>query len=315
MIRRHLSALIGFLLISAVSAPVFAQKKQYTLKGFMGIQGGESFTYLLHLHDSTGNIMAGYGYTYTNEKNDVKAAVIATIDRGSNSINLREVSILYNNYFVSKATICLVDAKLTYNKNEQTLSGPLNTNTAGNGAECSRGSISFSNAGEINALFNATPQSVNLDKPVEPETPKPEVKKPAIIVYDTVAKAKPKATVPEVKKTESITEGKGKTYTWQSDNIVMEIWDGNNEDNDRVTILMNGEEVLKNHMLTKERKKLTFPVGGNELNIISIVANNEGSDPPNTANILLLDNDIQYEIIAHNTTGKKAMIHIKRKKP
>lgn len=315
MIRHHLLATIGLILITAVSAQVFAQKKQYSLKGFMGIQGGESFTYILDLHDSAGNMMSGYGYTYANEKNDVKAAIVATIDRSNNTINLREVSILYNNYFVSKATICLVDAKLVYNKNEQTLSGPLNTNTAGNGAECSKGSISFSNAGEINAIFNAVPLSTNPEKPVVQETPKPVIKKPAVIVYDTLAKVKPKATQPEIKKTESITEGKGKTYNWQSENIVLEIWDGNNEDNDRVTILMNGEEVLKNHVLTKEKKKLTLPAGGNELNIITIVANNEGNDPPNTANILLSDNDIQYEIIAHNTVGKKAMIHIKKKKP
>ena len=293
----------------------FGQKNKYLLKGFMGIQGGELFTYKIELHDSIGNIMSGFAYTYANEKNDVKASVIAIIDRSNKSISLKEMNILYNNYFESKATICLVEAQLTYSTSEKSLSGPLNTNTAGNGAACSRGSISFNNVAELDQLFNATP-SVNIanTQPIEVPAPKPPIKRNTEVVYDTAAKVKPILLQPEVKKTESITEGKGKTYLWQSDEIVLEIWDGNNVDNDRITIMMNGEAVLKDHILTKEKKKINLAMGGNELNIISIVANNEGNDPPNTANIQLADGEIHYDIIAHNTIGKMALINIRKKK-
>ena len=312
MVERFLVQTIVFVLGFALSA--FPQKNKYALKGFMGIQGGESFTYKLDLQDSVGNIMSGYAYTYSNEKNDVKASVVAVIDRSAKTITLREMHILYNNYFVSKATICLVEALLTYNAAEKSLSGPLNTNTAGNGAACSRGSISFNNVAELDQLFSGKPALNSAVPDVAIATPtKPEIKKPAKLVYDTVAKAKPITAQPAVAKTENITEGKGKTYYWENNEIVLEIWDGNNVDNDRVTILMNGETVLSNHVLTKERKKITLPVGGNELNIISIVANNEGNDPPNTASIQLSDGDTHYDIIAHNTIGKMALINIKRK--
>jgi len=279
----------------------------------MGIQGGESFTYKLDLQDSVGDIMSGYAYTYSNEKNDVKASVIANIDRNAKTISLREIHILYNNYFVSKATICLVEALLTYNVAEKSLSGPLNTNTAGNGAACSRGSISFNNVSELDQIFSGRPLVANAIPEVIPVSIKPEVKKPAKVVYDTIAKAKPVVATQIISKVDNITEGKGKTYNWESNEIILEIWDGNNVDNDRVTIMMNGEVVLTNHVLTKERKRLTLPVGGNELNIISILANNEGSDPPNTANIQLTDGDKHYDIVAHNTIGKMALINIKRK--
>ncbi|HEU4610097.1 MAG TPA: hypothetical protein VFS31_18385, partial [Chitinophagaceae bacterium] len=136
------------------------------------------------------------------------------------------------------------------------------------------------------------------------------------VIYDTLPKNKPVATTPAavpVKKQESITEGKDKTYLWQSDNIVMEVWDGNAIDNDRVTVLLNGNEVLKGYTLTRTPKRLSFPVGGNELNIITIIADNEGADPPNTANILLMDNDTRYEVVAHNTVGRRALIKIRKK--
>jgi len=126
-----------------------AQKSQYQLKGFIGIQGGESFTYKLELKDSVGDLLSGYAYTYLNEKNDVKAYVTAEVDRGRKTLRVREQTIIYNNYFQSNAIICLVDALLTFSAAEHSLSGPLTTMTAGNGADCSKGSISFSNVAEL----------------------------------------------------------------------------------------------------------------------------------------------------------------------
>lgn len=280
----------------------------------MGVQGGESFTYRLELKDSVRNIMSGYAYTYLNEKNDVKTYVVAEADRDKKTLFIRETAIVHNHYFESKALICLVESLLTFNNTEHTLSGPLTTMTAGNGASCSKGSITFSNVTELNTLFN--PELKNDKAPEQPTAKATPVNKPKPAPA-VIKKPQPAAnTTPppvRVKKPESITEGKDKTYTWHSDNIVLEIWDGNNEDNDRVTILLNGNELLKDYVLTKQKKKLVIPVGGNELNIISIVANNEGGDPPNTANIMLSDNDVQYEVVAHNTIGKSALIKILKK--
>jgi hypothetical protein len=303
-----------FLFLFPGTSLLHAQKNEYSLKGFMGVQGGESFTYKLELKDSVRNILSGYAYTYLNEKNDVKTYVVAEADRDKKTLFIREVTIIHNNYFESKALICLVEALLVYSNAEHTLSGPLITMTAGNGASCSKGSISFNNVTELANLFN--PELKNVSSAIQVSEKPAPVKAPKI-VYDTLRKPKPVTVspkpMPEVKKPEIITEGKDKTYRWQSDNITLEIWDGNNEDNDRVTILVNGTELLKNYVLTKQKKKLTIPVGGNELNIITIIADNEGGDPPNTANILLSDNDVQYDVVAHNTVGKRALIKIIKK--
>jgi hypothetical protein len=301
---------------AALIASVFtanAQKRQYSLKGFMGVQGGESFTYKLELKDSTGNILSGYGYTFLNEKNDVKAYVVGILDRDGKTLAIREISILHNNYFASKATICLVEAVLTFDNKEKVLAGPLITKTAGNGADCSKGSISFSTVQELDNLF--VPAAALTETPVAAKAPVAGIhpKRAPKVVYDTLPKSKP-VVVPAVKQPDNITEGKDKTYSWHSDQILLEVWDGNNEDNDKITILFNGNEILQNYTLTKEKKKLSLPVGGNELNIITIIANNEGNDPPNTANILLTDNETRYDVVAHNNAGKQAIIKI-RKKP
>jgi hypothetical protein len=295
-----------------------AQKNHYLLKGFMGVQGGESFTYKLDLKDSTGNILSGYAYTYSKETNDVQAYVIAVVDRGNKTLSIKEKDIIRNNYFESRATICLVEAVLTYSAKENTISGPLITRTSGNnGANCSSGSISFNTATELSQLFN--PQITRQEElpvaasPKKSPAParKPEQQEVNPFIGNSVKPAQ--QALPEIKKPDNITEGKDKMYTWQSDDIVLEIWDGNTVDNDKVNVLYNGQEVLTNYTLTKEKKKLTFPVGGNELNIISVIAVNEGSEPPNTANILLTDGTTSYEVIAHNTVGKRASIKIRKK--
>lgn len=311
--KRHFLVAV---LISGISITGFAQKNHYGLKGFMGVQGGESFTYKLDLKDSTGNVLSGYAYTYTNEANDVKAYVVGIIDRANKTLSIKETEIIHNHNFRSNATICLVEAVLTYDNKEHTISGPLITKTSGNGASCSSGGISFADASELSQLFNpqpvkAEPVAANIPKAPATKTAKPLTNEDNPFIGNA---AKQQAgQVVALKKTDNITEGKDKTYAWNSDHIILEIWDGNTVDNDRVNILYNGQEVLSNYTLIKEKKKLSFPVGGNELNIITVIAVNEGSEPPNTANILLTDGTATYDVVAHNTIGKKASIMIRKK--
>lgn len=311
--KRHLLAAV---LLAAFSPTGFAQQKHhYELKGFMGVQGGESFTYRLDLSDSSGNILSGYAYTYAKESNDVKAYVIAVVDREQKTLSIREREIIHNHYFESKATICLVEALLTYDGKARTISGPLITKTSGNGANCSSGGITFSSIDELDQLFNPKPLQEGITAAVPAK--KTPVNKAPLTNADNpfIGNSATKTTQPPavtLKKTDNITEGKDKTYNWKSGQVQLEVWDGNNEDNDKVTILYNGQEVLSNHTLTKEKKRLVLPIGGNELNIITVIAVNEGNEPPNTANILLTDDTVTYEVIAHNTIGKKALIRIRK---
>jgi hypothetical protein len=291
---------------------------EYILNGTMGVQGGESFSFRLELKDSVGNFLSGYAYTYENPKKDVKAYVVATIDRNNKTLNLLEKHIVYNNNFYSRALICLVESALTYKPTERNLSGVLSTMTSNNGAECSKGSIFFSDAGEIDHLFGVNKPTPTVANPAEKlVVTAPEKLKVVKVVYDTVSKSpvvnRPQENNVSKPLTVTITEGKDKGYHWKTDTIIFSVWDGNTVDNDKISVLYNGVEVLKEYSLTKTPKVLHLPVGGNELNMITIVAINEGADPPNTANILLQDGDDRYEVVAHNTVGKKAIIRIIKK--
>ncbi len=189
----------------------------------MGVQGGESFTYRLDLKDSAGNTLSGYAYTYTNETNDVKAYVVGIVDRANKTLSIKETEIMHNHNFRAMPP-CLVEAVLTYDSKENTISGPLITKTSGNGANCSSGGISFTNASELSQLFN--PQASKAE-PVAVRTPKTPAVKPAKPLTNEDnpfignAARQPAPQVAVSQKPDNITEGKDKTYTWNSDNIVL----------------------------------------------------------------------------------------------
>ncbi|HET8572793.1 MAG TPA: hypothetical protein VFL76_02870 [Edaphocola sp.] len=301
------------------------------LDGYMGVQGGESFHYHLDLKDSIGNLMSGYSYTFKDdEKKAVKAYVTAIIDRDKKTLHIREQDIIYNHGFESRATICLVNALLTRDATGGNLSGKLITQTSNNGAVCSSGSLAFIQKSQIDTLFGPQKAPKATEKPItgkesfqtrtdpnqklhayfaqkkrsetrqaDPVSLKPVVQPPT----------GNKASKPQIK---TITEGQEGVYLWHSDKIIFEIWDGGEIDGDQVTVAYNGRPVLESYRLTEQKKQLTFDIGGNELNIITITANNEGGNPPNTATIKIMDGSKAYSILAYNKTGKAATIQIRK---
>lgn len=290
---------------------VLAQPKQYMLSGYIAVPGGESFTYKLYLTDSAGKL-GGYSLTYLQQVNDTKAAITATIDRTAQTLTFHETEILYNHGFYSNAIMCLANAKLQYKNGNKgkILTGSIRTKDLSN-TDCGGGTITFVNEDELARLFsNAVPKSVE-EPPVATKPPTaPLTRKRTIVVsMDEAPVRKPVVPVAD-----EITNGTGKTYVWHSDTVVLDIWDGGRIDEDIVTVMYNDNIVLTRHTLTADRKQLRIPLSGQAIDVITIVANNEGNEPPNTANILLHDGDITHEVIAYNDRKQSAEIKIKRVK-
>lgn len=313
---------------------IFSQAREsYVLNGYMGVQGGESFSYRLELTDSSENFLSGYSYIYKNKDKDVKTAVVVQRNSNDKSLHLQETTIIYNRGFESKAVICLVESEMKFDEKEKQLKGSLVTQTINSGGTCSRGTILFSNLKEIDALFSAPSSPVakitssnttTFQKPKTNPTQKlhhlmqenkkkeeEEARKQAIAAAQEKAKQVAAANQkPEVKQ---ITEGKEGVYEWNSNFVILKIWDGSQEDGDRVNIYLNQQLVLSNYTLLNKEKELRLELKGNEVQTITIEALNEGAQPPNTANISISDGETVHEIVAFNKIGKKALIKIKKK--
>jgi hypothetical protein len=293
-----------------VSIQTAAQPKEKTLKGYLGVEGGESFVYQLIFTDSLGYIK-GHSYTWLYEKSEVQAAITGYIDKKNKTFSFKENIILYNRGFQSNTTICLINALLRYKQEDGNLvfTGPITSSDITN-VSCGRGTITFQDNEVLRSLFNNTP-----DEAVPP--PKqtlPKTQKAMRIVYDTVSTPKKATsqTSPNEPATARITEGMEKAYEWTTDTIIVDLWDGGRIDGDIVTVLYNNVPALDKYTVVKEPKRLKFLLTGKSLEVITIVAEHEGNEALNTANVLLTDGKIQYPVEVYNTIGKKAMIKIRR---
>jgi hypothetical protein len=303
-----------FTLLSVLSISLSGIAKELTLKGYIGIEGGESFSYNIVFTDSAGFI-SGYSLTYIQEEKGVRSAISGFIDSAHQTLSFKELNIVYNHGFHSNNTMCLIDATLKYMPDNahtgHILKGTYKSADA-SATYCGMGTVTFLNNEVLNTLF--TPVAIK-DTAVA-KTPIATIsKKPAGIRVTEVTypvNPHPARLSPAEKVTEEITIGVEKTYTWHSDTVLLAVWDGGSIDGDRITILYNSKKVLDNYLLAADKKLLRLPVSPTGTDILVIAANNEGSEPPNTANLLLTDGTQTYSIIAYNSTGNEAVIKIKR---
>jgi len=276
-----------------------AQEKQYTLTGTLSMQTGESFPYTVTFTEVDGNI-TGEAVTFEPPHHTV-SAIRGTIDRYEKRISFKEVEIVSSHSRPTKAYMCLVNAKLYYEQNYRgaTLQGTV-TNKQTDKTACTPGTLSFSNAGELQPLFAATEKydtviSMKKKLPKEPTGIK-------------VAEQLPD----EPQETARITVGQEKTYKWQTDSLIIDLWDGGATDGDVVSIKLNDSMLLPDYTLVKKKKTVKVYLPATGTHILSIIAGNEGIDPPNTATLQLTDGAVKYPIVAYNKRGEKAIIKIKR---
>ena len=99
---------------------------------------------------------------------------------------------------------------------------------------------------------------------------------------------------------------------WTSDSIKLNIWDANISDGDKIDLLINSKYLLKDKQTFSKRRKLVYPIK-NKLNVIEITATNEGSSPPNTTRIELIDGNIRYPILCQLQLKKSCIIALNRR--
>jgi hypothetical protein len=283
---------------------------QHIWKGYIGVQGGESFHYELHFKDSAG-YLNGFAYTFKNPKQDVKAAFSGFIDRKNQTVSFRETELLYNHGFESIATICLISATLKFTKEENHLvfSGAIASSDITQ-VSCSSGSVTITGMDDVKQVLSMPEE--NWNPPPVPVVAKETPQKILKVVYDTAAK--PVENNDSAMTMVKITQGLAKQYFWSTDSLVLELWDGGKEDGDRISLWINDVKLLDNYKINKEIRRLAIKLNERKSTIIKIKAESEGNEPPNTADIILRDGNKMYRLLAHNKYGKTAIVELIRNK-
>ncbi len=103
-----------------------------------------------------------------------------------------------------------------------------------------------------------------------------------------------------------------KTLEIQDDSVLIEIWDEFVEDGDTVSLFLNGEWVLRNHRISK-KKEIVKVYNLKKKNTLILHAENLGSQPPNTAAIVVKDRFKKQKITLNSSENKSEAVIIFRK--
>ena len=99
------------------------------------------------------------------------------------------------------------------------------------------------------------------------------------------------------------------TIDWTNNKFKMQMWDSAIEDNDRMTVIINGEKVLSNYSMKNKKKSITYKLMKGE-NTVQIIAENEGDIVNNTTRIELIDKDNKHAILSELQVGKKITLKL-----
>ena len=108
----------------------------------------------------------------------------------------------------------------------------------------------------------------------------------------------------EVKPLRKIFAGRTISYVKElevnSDEIQIILWDHGRQDGDLVSIYLNGEEVIKKHLLTYREVVYDIKLDATQKNDLFLYAHNLGRFPPNTVSIKIKDDSSTEEIVLNS---------------
>ncbi len=247
-----------------------------TFTGKMQIKDGETLPYRLSL-DVAGVNIKGVSIT-TQDGKELKARIKGVINKDKNIMVLAETGPVGK--LPDSIEMCYFNSILKWKlkKGRYVLSGAFVGKDRKNNP-CSQGSVSLeAPESECAALLPA------------PQMP---------VQKDSVDAA--------IFNAAEVTAGRDKRIEWQTGSCILELWDGGLEDGDVVSVLVNGKPLLTDYVLTAERRKFNLSVS-EKLTTITIVAGQEGANPPNTAELQLTDGEQVHRLTAFNKKGNSASI-------
>ncbi len=284
---RH--AILLMILFFTLPFHLMGQQKDYVLKGVLHMKGGENTKYKL-VFKATGDNIKGYAITYMQDGLELKAAINGKINKPEQTLYFKEVATPGMTMFED----CMVEAKLPYRleKGVYVLKGSFRGKK--NDLTCSEGTIAFDVAKEMNQLFDP------------PKTGRGAEHEEGDVQAGWANGGEAHDNV------ETITAAKEKVFEWNSDTCYMEIWDNEYIDGDIVTLVYNGRVVLSDYSLVRKKKQVKLPLV-EQVNILTIIAENEGKVPPNTSRITLSDGKVKHNAFASISKGQGAIIILRKK--
>lgn len=275
-----------FILLLFISISSSSQKiNTEEFSGIITLENGTPIMFEMEFIEDKG-MVNGFSITGKGTPDETKSDVSGIFNKNTKTYKLKETQVLSTNSEADLNTFCYISmeitelGKLSLKRYEGNFTGYFT-----NGDTCASGKIILM-------------EKEKLEKKVEKIKKKVEKK---------IEKQKKEEI--NVLSTKILKDGDDMLINCYSDKITIYIWDANQEDGDKISLIANGKYLLKDFTTKKKRKKIKYKLIKGE-NIIEITAENLGSNPPNTSRIEIVDSKTKYPIITQLELNKTAIIKI-----
>jgi len=277
----RISIIILFFIISFQS---FSQNT-FSYLGTLILSNNTPISFSLELKENNG-IVNGYSITNINTPDETKSEISGLYFKSDNSFQLQETQILQTNSEAHLNTFCYINMNLSFKGKFGTkrLEGTFIGNFL-DSTQCASGKIILMEEKKLKKKIE------KVKKRIEKQADK--------MITDTN----------QIQQTKILKDGVDFIINWESDKIKLFIWDANQEDGDKIQLIVNNNIILNNFKTTNKRKKIKYRLVDGE-NTIEIKAINLGNSPPNTSRLELVDSKTKYPIITQLELGKSAIIKI-----
>lgn len=306
-----LKFIFTFSLLYLLAATASAADTLY-FKGRIKISKNLAYNYSLRFTISAKNQITGYSLSDPGGPTETKTKIYGTYDTVTHAFNFEEKSVLRSRVDLEKNFLCFVKATLTLKESKfvQELSGKFIGIEPGKPGQCAAGEIKLINTSQVKVFLKQR-------NPPPPDTAnkatvqiKKEKETPVIKQEET-----PNIENPQVRKENTIviSDAKGKEISITGNKVKLSIWDNGEVDGDKISILLNDKYILENYTVTFTSKIIEVTLSDQEVDIIKIIALNEGNLPPNTAAIRIESTTEQYPIITKANVNEVRTIYLRKK--
>ena len=271
------------------------------LTGVAVIGNFEMSKYKIVYEINDDNTIKGYSISDIGGDAQTKSKISGTFNPRKKTLRFEEKNIISTKLNLSFNDFCLMTVTGKFDKkgDKQIFTGNFKSKSPNQKLVCDSGTMILTttqNIYELAAKFSKSVENRQL-----PDT----IKK---IINDNLP------TVKAIEKVKSIQAGSTTKYTLMSDTIRLDIFDDQLQDGDKITVLKNNVEVLSNFETTKKVQSLKFAIDKNDQAVLfTIISTDEGSSPPNTVKVFLINGNERVLLIAPLKKGQMVKIMLRRK--
>ena len=270
-----------FIIFSLFIGFANGQESQYNYLGTLLLPNNSTISFSIHFNEENG-VVNGYSLTNIGNPDETKSDISGMYFKKEKSFQLQETQILSTSSEADLSTFCFIHANLSFKGRfaKKRLEGEF-VGLFANNDTCASGKILLMEKGELEKKI----------KKVKKKIEKLEEKRPAVL------------------QTKQLKDGDDFVLNWESDKLTLYLWDANEEDGDKIRLIINGQIILYEYETKRKRKKIKYPLKDGE-NIIEIKAISLGTSPPNTSRIELVDSKTKYPVVMQLSLDKSAIITI-----